>query len=305
MKQWQLILICALLMLFAVPASAGSPLNSMSAAGIEGIPLIGLTATDNLLFFHSASPGTIEDTVPITGLPISVELVAIDVRPATGQLYGLGISPTIASAGQNNGYLFLIDPHTGAATQVGSAPFSTALADSTGYGFDFNPAVDRIRVVNISDQNLRVNPDTGALVGTDTNLDNPAGSEEVVGLAYNRNLPGYGLTTLYGIDYSNSLLVMQGGLDGNPSPNGGLITPVGPLGHTPLNSSIGFDIAGTALAFVSFLDSGTNRTDLFIVNLSTGAATLIGSIGTGSIPIRGLAVAPRWRIFSPIVLRNH
>jgi hypothetical protein len=42
--------------------------------------------------------------------------------------------------------------------------------NGSSFGFDFNPTVDRIRVQSDADQNLRLNPATGALAATDTTL---------------------------------------------------------------------------------------------------------------------------------------
>ena len=40
---------------------------------------------------------------------------------------------------------------------------------ATEWGFDFNPTVDRIRVVNDAGFNLRLHPDTGVIVDSDPN----------------------------------------------------------------------------------------------------------------------------------------
>ena len=101
--------------------------------------------------FDSATPGTVTGVVPITGLQNGESILAIDCRPATGQIYALG----------SMSRLYIINPTTGVATQVGAAGGFTL--SGTSFGFDFNPVVDRIRVVSDADQNLRLNPDTGAL----------------------------------------------------------------------------------------------------------------------------------------------
>jgi hypothetical protein len=49
------------------------------------------------------------------------------------------------------------------------------------------------------------------------------------------------LTTVYGIDSGTDSLVLVGGLDGGPSPNGGTLTNVGPLGFD-VSDALGFDI---------------------------------------------------------------
>src|SRR4051812_43255452 len=151
-------------------------------------------ATGNFLgSFDSATPGTVTGVVAITGLQAGENLLAIDCRPATGQIYGLG----------STSRLYTINPTTGVATQVGAAGAFTL--NGTAFGFDFNPVVDRIRVVSDVDQNLRLNPDTGALAATDTPLAYAAGdpnagqNPNVVGAAYTNNVAGAATTTLYDI----------------------------------------------------------------------------------------------------------
>ena len=53
------------------------------------------------------------------------------------------------------------------------------MTNGDDYGLDFNPTVDRIRVTNDADENLRINPNNGARADTptnDTNI-NPAGNQ--------------------------------------------------------------------------------------------------------------------------------
>src|SRR4030095_15839230 len=107
-------------------------------------------------------------------------VLGIDFRPATGELYGLG----------STSRLYRIDIANGAAVQVGAGPFSPLLS-GTDFGFDFNPQSDRIRVVSDAEQNLRLNPDTLATF-VDAAL-NPAGN--VVAAAYTNNFAGAVSTT--------------------------------------------------------------------------------------------------------------
>src|SRR5207253_11128454 len=87
---------------------------------------------------------------------------------------------------------------------------------------DFNPVVDRIRVVSNADQNLRLNPNDGTLTAIDTNLAFAAGdpnqgaNPNVVALAYTNNFAGAGSTTLFGIDDGIDSLVRQGSPTGHP-----------------------------------------------------------------------------------------
>src|SRR5262249_24517645 len=126
--------------------------------------LYGLTTNNFIIRFDSATPGTIQSSVAVTGLQPGEKLQAIDFRPQTGQLYGLGV---LEGPGVNDaqGRIYTINLGNGAATAVAAAaaPFSSTLADNANYGFDFNPASGGLRIVNDADQNFRVNANTGLL----------------------------------------------------------------------------------------------------------------------------------------------
>jgi hypothetical protein len=235
------------------------------------------TAGNQILSFDSAVPGTLLDTVNVTGLQGGEVLEGIDFRPTNGQLYGLGSS----------GRLYNLNRTTGAAIQIG-APFTLT---GSRFGFDFNPTVDRIRVVSDQDQDLRLNPDTGALAATDPNLafavgDVNAGDNPVVaGAGYTNSLAGVTATTLYEIELGNDILVTQ-----NPANNGTLNT-IGPLGVSAIDSFVGFDISARSGTALAALNPGGGSA-LYRVDLPTGAALRIGTIGTGSAAITGLAIAP-------------
>lgn len=251
-----------------------------------------VTDTNELLRFDSAAPTTPVSIGTISGLQMGEQIQGIDFRPATGQLYALGIVDGMTT---DEGRIYTINIFTGAATQVGSTPFSTSLTDSADWGFDFNPVPDRIRIVNDGDQNLRAHPDTGALAGTDTTLayagtDANVGQDPaIVGSAYSNNVAGAVVTTLYSIDFNANRLVRQGGVEGSPSPNGGLLNTVGSLGVTLATANVGLDIDGhTGRAFAALNVGGT--TGLYTINLTTGAATSVAAIGDGSFVVRDIAV---------------
>jgi Domain of unknown function (DUF4394) len=239
-------------------------------AGQARAELLYATNGTSLTRFDSSTLG-VTTTVPVTGLQAGETLVGIDVRPANQVLYGVGSTSRV----------YTINPVTGAATAVGT-PGSFAL-NGTAFGTDFNPVPDRIRQVSNTEQNLRLNPDTGGLAATDTAL-NPAGN--VVGVAYANNFAGATTTTLYAVDSAAGTL----GIVSNPN-GGGPITTVGSLGlGTNLNESIGFDISGASgIGFATITTGGVSR--LYTVNLATGSATPQGSIGTGTTPYLGLAAA--------------
>jgi hypothetical protein len=238
----------------AAPASA--------AAG--GALVYGLTTDNRIVTFRAQTPGTASAGVSVAGLQAAEDLLAIDVRPATGQLYALG----------STSRLYVVNPTTGAATQVGSGPFTPALS-GTSFGFAFNPMVDRIRVVSDADQNFRLNPSTGATAGTDTALQyaggdpNFGGNPGVVAAGYTNSFSGATSTTLYDIDVTDDALVTQ-----NP-PNNGTLNTVGSLG-VDAQSPSGLDIDGaTGTAYAVLTTAGAPA--FWTINLATGAATLVGS----------------------------
>lgn len=264
-------------------------------AGVSGLAsvasaetLYGTDDSNALYRFDSANPAG-ATKVSITGLQSGETLVGIDVRPATSVLYGVGSSNRV----------YTINTTTGAATQVGAAGAFTL--SGTRFGVDFNPVPDRIRVVSDADQSIRLNPNDGSLAGTDTSL-SPV-SSSVVGAAYDRNFPRGGPpatdptpTTLFGIDNAAGTLVRIGGVDGSPSPNGGVVTTIGSLGlGTGLNDRLNFDISGTGIAFASVQNGASGATNIYSINLATGGAMALGTVGnggSGAAPsLTGLAAA--------------
>ncbi len=117
-----------------------------------------VTAEHELIKFNAGQPQRVLERRPVTGLVAGDTLVGIDYRVARGVLYAL-------SAG---GRLYTLNTATGALSPVGAAPAAVALTGGQ-WGMDFNPAADRIRVVGAGGQNLRLHPDTGAVVDFDPN----------------------------------------------------------------------------------------------------------------------------------------
>ena len=226
-------------------------------------------SSNNLLAFDISTPGSINSDKAITGLQAGETILAIDIRPANGQLYGLG----------STSRLYMIDKSTAVATAVGTTAFTPTFAGAN-FGFDFNPTVDRIRVVSNTTQNFRINPETGAGVGPADAAINP-GSPAISAVAYTNNTAGAATTTLYAIDPSSDKLYIM-----NP-PNNGTLVEVGALGIN-VDGNNGFDITGTDNKAYALLSVGS-ATKLYSINLTTGVATPVGDF-TG--PVKGLALIP-------------
>jgi uncharacterized repeat protein (TIGR01451 family) len=251
-------------------------------------------ANDHLISFRPNNPGVLLTNIPLIGLNTAEDefLRNIDFRPADGQLYGVA---TKGIPGQTSGdRLVRIDPVTGVITQVNAANFFVT-PSGLFFGDDFNPIPDRLREFGDSDINRRINPNDGTLAGIDTTLayatgdPNQSQNPNVVHAAYDRNFVGTPATTLYGIDSNTDALVTVGGINGTPSPNGGQVFTVGPLG-TNVTSFGGFDIQrGTNNAYAVLRQASVSR--FYRINLTTGAATLIGTVGAGDEVIDGVAIA--------------
>lgn len=247
----------------------------------------GLTSADEIVTFDTATPGTASTPVAVTGLGISETLLGIDYRPVTGQLFGLG----------STGQLYTLDATTGAATAVGSTPLTLT---GTNFGFDFNPQVDRIRIVSDSDEDLRANPNTGALAASDGTLaydagdTNAAADPNVTSAAYSSNSASTASTTLYVLDTTLDILATQGSAPGvTPvvSPNTGTLFTVGSLGIDA--GDVGaFDIAeADGVAYAALVPTGDSASTLYTIDLATGAATAVGAVGT-NLTLKGLTALP-------------
>ena len=279
----------------ALAACVALPQEPIGAAAPE--KLFAVTVSNRLVSFNGGQPQKLLSDQPLKGLLPQEQVLGIDYRVARGQLFALG----------STGRLYRIDTSSATATAVG-APFAVTL-QGTSFGFDFNPTVDRIRVVGNTGQNLRLHPDTGAVVDSDANTagvqtdgglaydvtDANAGrTPAVVGAGYTYNARDDKLTTNFAIDAAQRTLVTQGSREGvQPavSPNTGRLFTVGALGIEAFEQAA-FDISdvrNTAYAAVTF--TGTRSAVLHRLDLATGRAMRVGTIGAGE-PVAGIAIEP-------------
>jgi hypothetical protein len=294
-KRFAATLACALSIsaLFAGCASFFEPNNPPRKETVFAI-----TDSHRLISFNAGQPRKILSTRPLTGLQVGETILGIDYRVHRGVLYALG----------DTGRLYTIDVEKGLATQVGNGKFAVSL-DGSEYGFDFNPSVDRIRVVSANGHNLRLHPDTGAVIDSDQKTigvqldgqfayvagDRNAGQKPTIAAAaYTYNKVNEKITTNYAIDAKLGVLVMQGSREGHTpvvSPNTGQLSTVGSLGVGEA-ARVAFDIADVSnVAFAAFTKSGAASSKFYLVDLETGKATFLGTIGSGE-PVKGIAVEP-------------
>ncbi|TRW15344.1 DUF4394 domain-containing protein [Glacieibacterium frigidum] len=230
--------------------------------------IFGLTTGNTIVTFDSSTPGVTTTSGAIAGLGGDT-LTGLDLRPATGTLYSVGTSGTVYAINKDasgRGY-------TAVSQGVATTPTGAA------FGLDFNPVPDRIRLISNTDQNLRINPTTGATI-VDTVITSNIGNVDIIGAAYTNSRPGATATVLYAFDALNDTLLRS------TNPNGGVYTNTNLAGATfgafgfdiPVTSNFGFDISGgTGSAFAN-LDNVFGS-----VNLTTGVGTIIGNIGAGNL----------------------
>ena len=282
------------LLLGATPQSAHSAIISA------------LTNANSLVTFDSASPGTIVNTTNISGIAVGDSLVAIDYRPIDGQLIGFGYNSATGTARVYSLNSF------GVATSLNA----NTLNIGAGLGrvtADYNPTANALRVVtsNTTGNNLRITAGGTGTLATDSDL-NPA-NNGIRATAYSRNNAGggsSGATTLFEIDGTNNRLVTQGSTDfftGNgTSPNTGILSTVASLSGVNGSTIVGFDIFNAPGTAASSPGSAFLATDsqLFSLDLSTGTATNLGTIGNG-FTILDIAAVPEpttWTLTSLALL---
>jgi hypothetical protein len=212
-----------------------------------------LSSNNQLFQFNANNVATAPTPVAITGLQTGERILSVDYRPATGQLYGLG----------STSRLYIINPTTGAARPVGAGPFTPAINGATAT-IDFNPTVDRVRLVSNTGQNLRLNPETGAVMTTDGAI-NGVANAAVSAVAYTNPVAGASSTVLYDIDPTTDKLYRQ------DPPNDGTLVAIGDLGVNATGAA-GFDIAATDNNAFAAL-TVDNQAGLYKIDLGTGRAT--------------------------------
>ncbi len=267
--------------------------------------LVGLTrlATYPLLVGMDSDDPTVPTSIQLLiGLATDEQLVGIDLRPATGQIYGVGRNTKTGTL-----QLYVIDAMTVAAmaTPVG-APFTPppllrGQPKPTEFGFDFNPTIDRVRLVADNDMNIVFNPDTGAVAmplatnlfyatgaAPDTNPvpDVNAGKNpNVVGIAYDNNDldPATG-SQQRGIDTKLDVLVTVAN-------NTGRLRTIGRLGVN-VTAVAGYDVSSTTnvKSFAVMNSVGRRLQGLYAIDNVTGRATLVGTPVMGLFEYTGLTV---------------
>lgn len=278
--------------LTAMPSAEAAAACGKGSARLEAVAL---TKSGRLLCLDVRNPGKARSLGKVDNLDAGTTLVGIDFRPENGKLYGLG----------SNGAIYTVNAGNADATKV-----ATGLKNASGggavtlsgssFGVDFNPSVDRLRVISDTGQNLRINVADG-VTNIDTGLTNPPtppatppgpSAAGVTGAAYTNNdkvaktTTG---TTLFDIDSTLDRVAIQ-----SPA-NGGTLAPTGGLGRN-VDPDSGFDIYSTVRGGVAKQNvayaalSNGSRSALYKVDLLDGSLRSLGQFAKNRGEIIGLAL---------------
>jgi hypothetical protein len=267
-------------------AAAVLALSSAVADG-HATPTTGYALANNgatlLVMGDLSSPGD------VVSLDLSREVRAIAWRPVTGEL--LAFTDAVVAT---------IDPATGAMTDLGAAFMDDAtIADGAAVGFDFNNQIDAVRVVSTGGDNLVYFPDGFG------DMDERAGSvRRFTDLAYAEDDMNEGvMPAIFANAYTNAINGMtasttaQYALDAETDAlvslanNAGTLATIAPVTvngvAVDLAAMGGFDIVSSAegenTAYAILHLEGTDTAGLYVMDLETGAATLLADLGTSGI----------------------
>ncbi len=203
-------------------------LAALVATPALAVPVVGLTANNQLVTFDSAQP-TASRPIAITN--IEGRIVGIDIRPADKRVYGLS----------DRNVLYKIDVATGRAELA--SRLDRPLELGSGAVVDFNPVADRLRVIGATGQNYRINVDTGQVaVDGAIKYETGQGTPKVIAGAYYNSMAGATATELVNIDAMSKQITVQA------PPNDGV-----QKARAPLSAS------ADRLALDIYLDGSTNR----------------------------------------------
>ncbi|MBA3743497.1 DUF4394 domain-containing protein [Sporichthya sp.] len=274
------------LTLTSAPSAGAASAKACGTDRSVGLEAVALTASGALLCVDVDDPADARTLGKVSGLDSGTELIGIDYRPENGKLYGVA----------KNGSIYTISAKNAKATKVATM---SETPSGASFGVDFNPVVDRLRIVSDTGQNLRVDVSNGATT-KDTGLTNPVpppgmGTTEatgVTGAAYTNNdkiAKTDTATTLFDLDTALDRAAIQ-----SPA-NAGTLAPTGKLGINAAAAS-GFDVysslkGGQARNNVGYaaLSNGT-RSSLYRVDLLDGSLKSLGKFTKNKGQIIGLAL---------------
>ena len=263
-----------------VNLSASFESNTNNPEGIIFYALAGNTLDK----YSTTNPETLLSSATITGLQSGERVLGLDFRPRNGQLYALG----------SNSRVYIVIPATGVATFAFSVRTIAGMEvrlSGTSFGFDFNPQVDRLRIISNTGQNLRIVPDNAATGSRGTTfvdgIINPQPAS-ITGVAYDNNVAGTPTTELYALDATVDVMYEIN------LPNAGRLVEPLPV-KLKLEGGGGFDIAPRNANVTTDIGLGlyevNKKSTLFQIDVETGDTRIMAKYNK-DILYTSLAISP-------------
>lgn len=269
--------------------------------------LYGLTDANAIFSMNDVNtPSSISGPYSVSGVMSGQVLIALDVRQSNSKLYALGYDSVL-----HQGELYVLTPSgtTYTATAVSGTLNSMDLGLTNNAAFDFVSTMDnQIRVIGRNGNHYVMNADNGTIATTGTGTLGFAsgdpystGSAVLAATAYTNSFYGADATQEVGYDAVNNVLVkFDAGNFGNGFNNAS--TTIHSVG-----TGIGTVLLGTgSVGMDAWYDSAAHNNTIFLTgstlvagahlykyNLSStsGTATDLGAIGSGSLNVRDIAFA--------------
>lgn len=265
-----------------IPVSAANAYFLTSDDHIVGVDLESMEYGRSVTALPRATTATAVDGY----LDLTEVVLDIDYRNSEGALYAL-------TKTGSQGRIIRIDPATGSfirvSTLVKESDGSAMNLSASSYTIDFNPVVDRLRIIGSNGDNWRADVLTG-----ETLADTAITTNTITGAAYEDSFTSAGRgTRLLTLDAGTNSLYLQG----NPNPNDGTQNSAKPLlSGTAVTSIDGYDInpannSGLAIMTVG----GVQRIYNITPAASSNAASLFGTPPTltGGIKYKALSLITR------------
>jgi len=264
-----------------------------------GKAIYAVDLSNRLMLFGTGSLGTLSRIMGITGLPVGKRIVGNDFRPSNGKLYGVG----------NDSRVYVLDTLSGAATPVGSGPFSPKIDFfEVHFGVGFDPKTERIRlIVAESGANYSINADDGTAT-LETSVHYASGDAHesakpaISGLGYVplKQGPSAQIAALAasGPDLVEGVLLAMdsdlGTLVESLDPKTGEFVTLGDFGIAVARCAelkVGVNPDGTANIVVIALTALGNLA--MKIDALTGKATSLGVVADNDSPIQGIAFSSK------------
>ncbi len=283
--------------------------TAVAALGLSGCKkndytIYALTDGGHVLTFNAGKSTTIDTDVQVTGLADTIALTQIFYRPSSKVLYCTTTDSQLCTLDPSSGVVTVINSGTTTFLPTDVVPSDTTKLSDPVAAID--PINDQVRIIGkvsqSDDLNVLVNPDTGVAAtlkqavlvfasGDANDIDGT--TPDLRSIVYDPPISGAGSTTLFGIDETTGSLVRigdegAGSATSTASPSNGQL-------HTIAKLSEGFSYAALSIEAKnddSYVALGTTSSSLYTIDLSSGALSLINTIGDGSWIVTSLAIQP-------------